>query len=546
MAELGYDVLGVEIDDAQACGARRRVELPFYEPGLADLLARNVASGRLRFTDSFEEAGGLRRPALPLRRHPAVRATAWVPTSARSTPPSSRSPRTSRRPALVVGKSTVPVGTAARLAGGWPSWRPPGADAELAWNPEFLREGFAVKDTLEPDRLVFGVTSEHAREGAARLLRPGDRERQPRRGHRLRHRRAGQGRRQRVPGHQDLLHQRRRRGVRGRPARTSSTWPTRSGHDARIGRKFLNAGIGFGGGCLPKDIRAFLAPRRRARRRRRDGLPARGRRHQPAPPCPRRRDRPVDAPRGHRREAGGHLGRGVQARQRRRARLPGPVDRRRSSTCGARTSPSTTRRRRTPPAGCSPRWSTPTRPWHAAAGRRPGAAPDRVAGVPRARHRRRDRGRCAARSSWTAATCWTSPPGGRRAGPSGAWDVADSRPTPRRDGGQSASSSRLGTKPSQRARSRRGSRKKSMSACPGVPGVAATEQVAQALGAVDRAPGRQQVGQQRGVDEPAHRRGSCRARAAAPAPASSCRRRRSGPPPPTASLRRTVTSSGSR
>ena len=255
MAELGYDVLGVEIDDLRRATLARG-ELPFYEPGLADLLARHVASGRLRFTGSYEEAGAFGDLHFMCVGTPQSEDGLGADVSQVNAAIETLAPHLTR-PALVVGKSTVPVGTAARLAARLAELAPVGADAELAWNPEFLREGHAVQDTLEPDRLVLGVASAHAEE-------------------RLRH------------FYRDLLD-------RGTPlvvtdfataelvkVSANAFLATKIsfinavsevceatgadvvdladalGHDARIGRRFLNAGIGFGGGCLPKDIRAFL------------------------------------------------------------------------------------------------------------------------------------------------------------------------------------------------------------------------------------------------------------------------------------------------
>ena len=255
MAELGYDVLGVEIDpdkrDALSAG-----RVPFYEPGLEELLAKHVTSGRLRFTGSFAEAGEfgdihflcVGTPQNPesmaadvSQVHGAIEALAPHLT----------------RPTLVVGKSTVPVGTAARLAASLLEIAPAGADAELAWNPEFLREGFALKDTLEPDRLVLGVASEHAEStlrkfydsviatgtpvvvtdfATAELVK--------------------------VSANAFLATKISFINAVAEVCEVTGAdvveLADAIGHDARIGRRFLNAGVGFGGGCLPKDIRAFV------------------------------------------------------------------------------------------------------------------------------------------------------------------------------------------------------------------------------------------------------------------------------------------------
>ena len=165
-----------------------------------------------------------RRRALRLRRHPAA-PRASTPPTLRYVDAAGRlaGPAPAPADALVVGKSTVPVGTAARLRELLRRARPPARRSRLAWNPEFLREGFAVEDTA-------GTRTGSCTASPGRPPRPtppcwtrctprplADRHAAP--GHRLRHRRAGQGRRQRVPGHQDLVHQRDGRGLRGRRRR---------------------------------------------------------------------------------------------------------------------------------------------------------------------------------------------------------------------------------------------------------------------------------------------------------------------------------------
>ncbi len=255
MAELGHEVLGVEIDDAKRASLTEG-RAPFHEPGLDDLLSRHVATGRLRFTDSFEEAGGFADLHFLCVGTPQAAVGLGADLSAVFGATESLAPYLVR-PSLLVGKSTVPVGTAVRLAARLAELAPVGAAAELAWNPEFLREGYGVKDTLEPDRLVIGVASERSEE----ILRD---------------------------FYAEVI-------ARGTPV-VATDYATAElakvaanaflatkisfinavaevceaagadvvdladaiGHDARIGRAFLNAGIGFGGGCLPKDIRAFL------------------------------------------------------------------------------------------------------------------------------------------------------------------------------------------------------------------------------------------------------------------------------------------------
>jgi UDPglucose 6-dehydrogenase len=256
MAELGHDVLGVDIDPAKIA-ALAEGRAPFFEPGFPDVLARGIASGKLRFTASLEEAaehgdvhficvGTPQRHgsyAADLRHVDAV-VEGLVPHL--------------RRHALLVGKSTVPVGTTARLTQLVDRLAPSGVTVEVAWNPEFLREGFAVQDTLHPDRLVIGVVSEEAeaalRHVYAEMLADGtpfictD------------------------PATAELVKVSANAFLATKisfinaiseicDASGADIVPLAQaiGHDARIGSRFLSAGVGFGGGCLPKDIRAFMA-----------------------------------------------------------------------------------------------------------------------------------------------------------------------------------------------------------------------------------------------------------------------------------------------
>ncbi|WP_405838850.1 UDP-glucose/GDP-mannose dehydrogenase family protein [Streptomyces platensis] len=261
MAELGFEVLGLDVVP-EKIEMLQRGEVPMYEPDLEDLLRRHVAgiegsSGRLRFTTSYEEAGAFGDVHFVCVNTPQKHGEYACDMSYVDSAFDALAPHLTR-PTLVVGKSTVPVGSAARLAARLAAAAPAGKAAELAWNPEFLREGFAVKDTLHPDRIVAGVAGERA-EG---LLRE----------------------------------------VYAKPISEGSPfivmdYPTSElvktsansflatkisfinamaevceaadgdvvklaeaiGHDDRIGKKFLRAGIGFGGGCLPKDLRAFMA-----------------------------------------------------------------------------------------------------------------------------------------------------------------------------------------------------------------------------------------------------------------------------------------------
>jgi UDPglucose 6-dehydrogenase len=255
MAESGHEVLGVDVDPAKL-EALSQGRPPFFEPELPELLHRTVDAGSLRFTDSLREAGEFgqvhfvcvgtpQQPgsyAADLRHVDAV-VTGLAPHLCDGS--------------LVVGKSTVPVGTAGRLASVVAELAP-GVDTELAWNPEFLREGFAVQDTLTPDRLVVGVTSQRAdavlREVYAPMLATGT----PYISTDL-----ATAELVKVAANSFLATKISFINAMAEVCDAAGgdvvTLADAIGHDTRIGRRFLAAGIGFGGGCLPKDIRAFMA-----------------------------------------------------------------------------------------------------------------------------------------------------------------------------------------------------------------------------------------------------------------------------------------------
>ncbi|MGC0340242.1 nucleotide sugar dehydrogenase [Streptomyces sp. SLBN-8D4] len=165
MAELGFEVLGLDVVP-EKIEILQRGQVPMYEPGLEELLRKHVAgiegsTGRLRFTMDWEEAGAFGDVHFVCVNTPQRHGEYACDMSYVDSAFASLAPHLTR-PALVVGKSTVPVGSADRLARYLADHSPAGADAELAWNPEFLREGFAVDDTLHPDRIVVGVRSERA------------------------------------------------------------------------------------------------------------------------------------------------------------------------------------------------------------------------------------------------------------------------------------------------------------------------------------------------------------------------------------------------
>src|SRR5688500_308363 len=256
MAELGFEVLGMDVlEDKVAALSEGRVR--FFEPDLEPLLRKHVESGRLRFTTSYAEVAAFGDVhflcvGTPQKKGEYAADLTYVDAVVDGLAPHLD------RPTLVVGKSTVPVGTAARLADRLRAAAPAGEGVELAWNPEFLREGFAVEDTMRPDRLVFGVRSAAAEQrlrevyataldadtpvivtdfATAELVKSA----------------ANAFLATKISFINAMAELCEATGADVKMLADAI------GHDDRIGRKFLNAGLGFGGGCLPKDIRAFMA-----------------------------------------------------------------------------------------------------------------------------------------------------------------------------------------------------------------------------------------------------------------------------------------------
>ncbi|KAA8962575.1 UDP-glucose/GDP-mannose dehydrogenase family protein [Mycobacterium sp.] len=258
MAELGHEVVGVDIDPGKVAKLAGG-DVPFYEPGLRKMLTDNIAAGRLRFTTDYEMAAefadvhflGVGTPqksgeyGADLRHVHAV-IDSLVPCLT--------------RPAVIIGKSTVPVGTAAELVRRARGIAPPGIDVEVAWNPEFLREGFAVHDTLRPDRIVVGVQPDSTRSEAVvrELYRPLLEAGVPFLVTDLQ-----TAELVKVAANAFLATKISFINAIAEVCEAAGADVTlladALGHDPRIGRRFLNAGLGFGGGCLPKDIRAFMA-----------------------------------------------------------------------------------------------------------------------------------------------------------------------------------------------------------------------------------------------------------------------------------------------
>ncbi|QCR43333.1 UDP-glucose/GDP-mannose dehydrogenase family protein [Curtobacterium sp. SGAir0471] len=255
MAEMGFETIGVDVDPAKLA-ALSAGEVPFFEPGLPELITKHVATGKLRFTADLAEAVAAADVhfvcvGTPQKAGSHAANLTYVEAATRGVA------EHLTHPGLIVGKSTVPVGTAERLRGIVREFSPAGIQAELVWNPEFLREGKAVDDTLHPDRLVWGGASAAAdaviREVYAAPIAEGtpvittD---------------LATAELVKVSANAFLATKISFiNAISEMCAITGADVTTLAdalGHDVRIGRKFLNAGLGFGGGCLPKDIRALM------------------------------------------------------------------------------------------------------------------------------------------------------------------------------------------------------------------------------------------------------------------------------------------------
>ena len=252
MAELGHDVVGIDVDERKIA-ALRAGRPPFFEPGLAEVLTSATASGRLRFSTDVADAAGAEVHFVAVGTPQTAGGTSadlrYVDAAFDGLLPHLA------EGSLVVGKSTVPVGTAAGLAARLAEEAP---HAGLAWNPEFLREGFAVKDTVEPDRLVYGVADDRAASVLDHVYRAAIEAGTPRIVTDY-----ATAELVKVAANAFLATKISFINAMSEIADATGADVTALadaiGHDARIGRRFLNAGVGFGGGCLPKDIRAFTA-----------------------------------------------------------------------------------------------------------------------------------------------------------------------------------------------------------------------------------------------------------------------------------------------
>jgi UDPglucose 6-dehydrogenase len=251
MAEFGHDVLGIDVDQTKV-DRLNAGDVPFFEPGLVELLQRNLATGRLRFTTSYDEVGAFGDVhficvGTPQKKGEFAADMVFVDAAVAALV------RVIRPGSVVVGKSTVPAGTAARLSG-----LIEGAGASLVWNPEFLREGFAVADTLTPDRVVMGAVSTKAIETLCEVYEPILSAGTP-----LVTTDFATAELVKVAANSFLATKISFINAMAEVCEATGAdvieLASALSHDVRIGGRFLHAGLGFGGGCLPKDIRAFMA-----------------------------------------------------------------------------------------------------------------------------------------------------------------------------------------------------------------------------------------------------------------------------------------------
>ena len=252
MSSLGFEVIGVDTDP-EKIAMLSKGDLPFYEPGLDTLLASEMKTGRLTFTTDFSAVADADVHFIcvgtPQSKDGLAADLTYVKSAVQAVAPHLK------KGSLVVGKSTVPVGTAQGLREQLAQSAP---QADLAWNPEFLREGFAVEDTLTPNRLVVGVANDRAEEILKEVYKPiidlgtpwirAD---------------LPTSELVKVAANSFLATKISFINAMAEVCEAAGGDVTvlakAIGYDPRIGNRFLQAGIGFGGGCLPKDIRAFMA-----------------------------------------------------------------------------------------------------------------------------------------------------------------------------------------------------------------------------------------------------------------------------------------------
>ncbi|MGH3460194.1 MAG: UDP-glucose dehydrogenase family protein [Kribbellaceae bacterium] len=256
MAEFGFEVIGVEINESRV-KLLNEGKAPLYEPGLDPLLKKHTDSGRLRFTTDYRDIADWADVHFICVGTPQSDGDYAADLSQVDSVVEMLAPHLTK-PTLVVGRSTVPVGTAARLHERFRAESPAGDGVDLAWQPEFLREAHGVDDTLHPDRLVFGVASEAAEQRLREVFATPIAEGSP---VVVSNRETAEL----VKGAANAFLATKISFINALAEMCDVTGADVSeladalGFDNRIGRGMLNAGPGYGGGCLPKDLRSFMA-----------------------------------------------------------------------------------------------------------------------------------------------------------------------------------------------------------------------------------------------------------------------------------------------
>ena len=252
MASLGFNVIGFDTE-ASKIELLSKGKVPFYEPGLEELLSEQIKSGRLTFTNNVADLADADVHFICVGTPQIKNGNAADLTYVNSALEAIA--KLVKPGGLVVGKSTVPVGTATKLRNRLLELNP---KADLAWNPEFLREGFAVEDTLRPNRLVVGVVNDSAEQILKEVYATNLKDKTP-------WVRADLPTAELVKVAANSFLATKISFINAmaeicEAAGGDVTVLAKAiGYDPRIGSRFLQAGIGFGGGCLPKDIRAFMA-----------------------------------------------------------------------------------------------------------------------------------------------------------------------------------------------------------------------------------------------------------------------------------------------
>jgi UDPglucose 6-dehydrogenase len=256
MASLGHDVVALDVDQDKVTSLAAGI-VPFHEPSLPELLQESLSAEKIHFTSDWTDVASQADVHFLCVGTPQSPESPAADLSQIKSAISSLAPLLTK-PCLIVGKSTVPVGTAKWISEYLIANSPAGKGVHLVWNPEFLREGFAVEDTLHPDRIVLGIQNEEdvsvltdiyasALEGSTPLVVTD----------------YATAELVKVAANAFLATKisfiNAFAYLADEVGADVGTLADAIGHDTRIGRRFLNAGIGFGGGCLPKDIRALQA-----------------------------------------------------------------------------------------------------------------------------------------------------------------------------------------------------------------------------------------------------------------------------------------------